>query len=298
MLTMREFPSDPREWIWNDPARLAGVARPRILRWESMGLPAQVRACRENFGILGQERHFRRLERIAAVIQLVRDVLMLDPTLIRDQFGFLASLFQSFFAVSEDPAWVTIIAARKSFHQRMPLIQSKMSHQVQLGQRLFLIKRASRCSITLNDQVVPVRKARFFHHYDLPDSRLRMQELVVHRSLEGDGLGPPSATHEHWYLPASPDKHEIAEMLSGRNPSLEVFRDARTGMQTAPLVTLMRFDETRRYILGRCICLRPYVGELIDLRSFRYRSDYLFRSDRTNQWVLQDLSTSGRYESF
>jgi hypothetical protein len=279
------IPSDPREWLWNAPARLAGVARPRILRWESQGLPPRVRACRDNFALLGQERHFRRAEGIRGILRLMRG-----------QSEFLATLFGSFFTDRDAPALVTILSARMSFWQRMEVVRSRMSHQVQLGERLFTVARTKRCRIALNGQPLPMRGASFFHHHDLPDARLRMQELVVHRSLEGDGLGPAATAREHWFLLASPEPSETRDLLNGRNPSLETFRDPNTGLQTAPLLSLTRFNETGRSMLGRCICLRPYVGEIIDLRSYGYRLDYFFRSDRTNHWAAQDLLIPGRYE--
>jgi hypothetical protein len=293
-----DFPSDPREWLWKDTTRLAGVARPRILHWESCDLPINFRACRDNFALLGQERHFHDGDTVEAMIRLIRDVLKLDPSLMAGQARFLKSLFQCFFSDREDPAWLTVFASRFSFPERMQTIRSRMSHDVQLGERLFSLDRIKRCRILLNDQPVALQGARFFHYSGLANPHLRMQEMIVHRSLERDGLGPPRFTKENWFFLASPEKQEIVELLRSQNPSLELFREPNTRIRTNSTVTLLRFDGSQSYVAGLALSLRPYVGDIIDIRSVRYTTDYLFRSDRNNQSILHELLVPGRYDLF
>ncbi len=295
---MQAIPEDSREWVWADLSRFAGIERPRIIRWESVGVPSDLHVCRDNLAILGEERHFHHTEGIAAVLSAVSEALRLDPMTVRSQAEFFRLLFASFFANSSAPAWMTVIATRHSFPQRMQAANARVSNAFQLENRVIPIAWAKRSRIMLNGQAIPLRGSRFFHHYNLPDRSLKLHELIVHRSLEGDGLGPFRSTREHWFFLASPDPKETTQVVDGNNPSLELYRDELTRLRTAPMVTLCRFADDRQRILCRCICLRPFVGEVIDLRSVRYSTDYLFRSDQANHWIIQELLTSGRYEPF
>jgi hypothetical protein len=278
--------------------RVGGANRLRLLRWQSEGLSENVRACRNNFALLGQERHFSERGSLLAVLKLIEVELGLDSITWRDQQGFFRELFESFFGNGENPAWITVHAARASFPQRMAVLRCEGAERPQVGKRLFRLEDIDSKRIILNDQRIPTVGMRLFHRWDVPDPQLAMQRLFLHRWLSGDGLGPPVVTTEEWLFAVSPDEDERRAVSQGLNLNLEEFRHQPSKMQTAPLVSLCRPVRGGVGMEIRVVCLRPFVGEVVDLRSVHYTSDYYFRSDQMNHSIIERLVTTGQYDLF
>lgn len=277
-------------------ARLGGVVTPRVCEWTD-SLPGDPRPSEKNLALLGQNWAMAHPLTVERLLHLIGRELHLERDLWAWQRQFLRELIGSFFSDTDDPAWVTVHACRRGFSERVKDASAHKPHHrgsLHAGDPVLLGRKRIE-GLSLLETALPTRRFLAYHPLGVPQDKLSMRRIFVHRWMR-PVIGGPALKSTEERLVVIHDAEDLAIARNGLTPVLERYRSI-ADVHRSPLINLSRLTASGQIVFLAFSCA-PMRGEIADLRSGIYTPEYYFRSSGTIDSVLECLITHGHYETF
>lgn len=286
-------------WVWEDPDRIQCSGGCRITDRQADGIACHSDGRHLQTLIFGRDEQFTKPLLVEKILRTMEERLQLDCDEWRWQNRFFRNFIQSFFESKSEPAWVKIAASRLSFRQRISGDRGKATHfSTCYPEMLYGAESIGREVIRFYQKLLPTNGLRMKYRAGIPRDELSLYKVTISRILEGDGLGGPQTCVEDWIHLGTRDREEKIARKHGVNLALKDYPDADPLGRMSPLVSFCRMTKDRQWIISRCVSLCPGSGEVLDFRSVVHRTDFYFRSDLSNAFLLSMVLTPGQYERF